>query len=50
MPKQIKIEEAFKMWATDFDYYTDVKQTAVSYPDYFHYKDRDLKYVQSWWQ
>lgn len=50
MPKQIKIEEAFKMWATDFDFYTDVKQTAVGYPDYLHYKDRDLKYVQSWWQ
>jgi hypothetical protein len=50
MPKQIKIEEAFKMWATDFDYYTDVKQTPVGYPDYLHYKDKDLKYVQSWWQ
>lgn len=50
MPKQIKIEEAFKMWATDFDYYTEVKQTPVGYPDYLHYKDKDLKYVQSWWQ
>lgn len=50
MPKQVKIEEAFKMWATDFDYYTDVKQTPVGYPDYLHYKDKDLKYVQSWWQ
>jgi len=50
MTKRIKIEEAFKMWATDFDYYTDVQQTTVGYPDYLHYKDMDQKYVQSWWK
>ena len=50
MTKRVKIEEAIKMWDSDFDYYTDVKQTAVGYPDYLHYKDQDQKYVQSWWK
>ncbi|MBF2709642.1 hypothetical protein [Flavobacterium soyangense] len=50
MTKRVKLEEALKMWDSDFDYYTDVKQTPVGYPDYLHYKDQDQKYVQSWWK
>jgi hypothetical protein len=50
MTKRIKIEEAIKMWDSDFDYYTDIKQTPVGYPDYLHYIDQDQKYVQSWWK
>lgn len=50
MSKRIKIEEAIKMWDSDFDYYTDVQQTPVGYPDYLHYIDKDQKYVQSWWK
>jgi capsule polysaccharide modification protein KpsS len=50
MEKQVPIADAFKDWATDFDYYTDIKLTQVGYPDYLHYKDQDQKYVQSWWQ
>jgi len=50
MAKQVKMEEAFKMWASDFDFYTDIKLTSVGYPDYLHYKEKDQKYVQSWWK
>lgn len=50
MTKRVKIEEAIKMWNTDFDYYTNIQQTPVGYPDYLHYKDKDQKYVQSWWK
>lgn len=50
MEKPIPIAEAFKEWMTDFDYYSDIKLTKVGYPDYLHYKDKDQKYVQSWWQ
>jgi len=50
MVKPIPIAEAFKEWMTDFDYYSDIKLTTVGYPDYLHYKDKDQKYVQSWWQ
>jgi hypothetical protein len=49
MAKPIPIADAFKEWASDFDYYTDIKVTQVGYPDYLHYKDKDQKYVQSWW-
>lgn len=49
LDKQIPIAEAFKMWATDFDYYDDITVTQYGYPDYLHYKDKDQKYVQSWW-
>jgi hypothetical protein len=50
MEKPVPIATAFKDWATDFDYYNDIKVTKVGYPDYLHYIDRDQKYVQSWWQ
>lgn len=49
MEKPMPIAAAFKEWASDFDYYTDIKITPVGYPDYLHYKDKDQKYVQSWW-
>lgn len=48
LEKPIPIEEAFKSWTSDFDYY-DIKLTPVGYPDYLHYVDKDQKYVQSWW-
>lgn len=50
MEKPIPIADAFKMWASDFDYYDDVQLKKVGYPDYLHYIDKDQKYVQSWWQ
>ena len=50
MEKPMPIAEAFKEWLSDFDYYNDIKVTKVGYPDYLHYKDKDQKYVQSWWQ
>lgn len=48
MDKPVKLEEAIKMWVSDFDFYDDIKITTVGYPDYLHYKDKDQKYVQSW--
>lgn len=50
MEKPVPIADALKDWVTDFDYYTDVKVNKVGYPDYLQYKDKDQKYVQSWWQ
>ncbi len=50
MAKPIGIDEAIKMWASDFEYYDDVKFTPVGYPDYLHYIDKDYKTVQSWWK
>ena len=50
MPKWIKIDEAFKMWKSDFDFYDSIKVTTVGYPDYLHYLDQDTKTVQSWWR
>ncbi len=50
MEKPVPIANALKDWVTDFDYYTDVKVNKVGYPDYLQYKDKDQKYVQSWWQ
>ena len=47
--KPIPIAAALKDWATDFDYYDSIKVVKVGYPDYLHYKDKDQKYVQSWW-
>jgi hypothetical protein len=49
MAKPVSIAEAFKMWNTDFDYYTDINLKTVGYPDYLAYKDKDTKVVQSWW-
>ena len=51
LDKPIPIADAFKDWATDFDYFDDVKQVKSpgSYPDYLHYKDKDEKTVMSWW-
>jgi hypothetical protein len=48
--KPMPVKDALKEWATDFDYYGDITVTKVGYPDYLHYKDKDQKYVQSWWQ
>jgi len=50
MKKEVPIAGALKDWATDFDFFNDIKVTTVGYPDYLHYKDKDQKYVQSWWQ
>ena len=47
--KPIAIKDAFKEWASDFDFYSDIKVATVGYPDYLHYKDKDQKIVQSWW-
>jgi len=49
MEKPIPIAAALKDWASDFDFYTDIKVSTVGYPDYLHYNDKDQKYVQSWW-
>jgi hypothetical protein len=49
MTKPIKIAEALKMWAADFDFYDSIKVKTVGYPDYLAYKDQDAKVVQSWW-
>ncbi len=49
MEKSIPIADAIKMWMTDFDFYTDVAQQVVGYPDYLHYKKDDGMTVQSWW-
>lgn len=50
MEKQIPIEDAFKLWTSDFDFYDDIKVEVVGYPDYLHYLDKDQRYVQSWWK
>jgi uncharacterized protein YacL (UPF0231 family) len=50
MEKEIPIEEAFKLWSSDFDFYDNITVTVVGYPDYLHYIDKDQKYVQSWWK
>ncbi len=50
MDKQIGIDEALKMWASDFDSFDSIKLVTVGYPDYLHYVDQDQKYVQSWWR
>ncbi len=50
MEKSIPIEEAYKLWSSDFDFYNDIKITTVGYPDYLHYLDKDQRYVQSWWK
>ncbi len=50
MDKPMPIAAALKDWATDFDYYSDIKVGKVGYPDYLNYKDKDQKVVQSWWQ
>jgi len=47
--KPIPIKGALQEWAADHDYYDSIKVTKVGYPDYLHYKDKDQKYVQSWW-
>ena len=49
MEKPMPIAAAIKEWASDFDYYTDIKMVKDGYPDYLHYKDGDQKVVQSWW-
>jgi hypothetical protein len=45
----IPIADAMKSWMTDFDYYDNIKQDEVGYPDYLHYKKKDAMIVQSWW-
>ena len=49
LPKPMPIKDALKEWASDHDFYSDITVTKVGYPDYLHYKDKDQKYVQSWW-
>src|SRR5688572_23984470 len=41
MEKQIPVAEALKLFATDFEYYKDIKLTPVGYPDFLHYDDKD---------
>ncbi len=50
MKKHIKLEEAIKMWDSDFDHFDNITLTPVGYPDYLHYIDKGQKYVQSWWK
>ena len=47
--KPFPIKDALNEWATDHDYYDSINVAKVGYPDYLHYKDKDQKYVQSWW-
>ena len=49
MKDNMPIGDAMKMWDTDFNFYDSIKVTTVGYPDYLHYKDKDQKWVQSWW-
>ena len=49
MDKFIPVAEAMKIFASDFEYYKDIKLTSVGYPDFLHYIDQDQQYVQSWW-
>ena len=49
MAKSMGKADIFKMWASDFDYYSDIKLKTVGNPDYLAYKDKDQKVVQSWW-
>jgi uncharacterized protein (TIGR02246 family) len=49
MKRAMPIDEAMKLWMTDFEVYDSVDQKQVGYPDYLHYKDQDSKTVQSWW-
>ncbi|CAN5307267.1 hypothetical protein BH09BAC2_BH09BAC2_05250 [soil metagenome] len=50
MKKPMPIADALKDWATDGNFYSDIKVTPIGYPDYLHYNDMDQKYVQSWWR
>lgn len=50
LDKPLPIKDALNEWATDHDFYDSIKVTKVGYPDYLHYKEKDQKYVQSWWQ
>ena len=47
--KPLPVKDVLKDWATDHDFYDSITVTKVGYPDYLHYKDKDQKYVQSWW-
>ena len=49
MYSTIKIDEALKMWSSDFDYYDDIKLKQFGYPDYLEYNKDNVKVVQSWW-
>ena len=50
LPKSISIQEAIKMWNSDFDYYDSITVTPVGYPDYLEYVKDGAKVVQSWWK
>ena len=51
LEKGVHMADAIKMWASDFDYFDNINQVYEpgTYPDYLHYKDKDLQVVQSWW-
>ena len=49
MQDPMKLQEAMKLFATDFDFYKDIKLTQQGYPDFLHYIDQDGQFVQSWW-
>jgi len=49
LEKPIPAKDAFKEWASDHDFYDSIKVAKVGYPDYLHYKDKDQRWVQSWW-
>ena len=50
MEKPIPIADAFKEWATDFDYYDSITVKPFGYPDYLAYEKENAKVVQSWWR
>lgn len=49
MKDPIPVKDAMKVFAADHDFYDSIKVTVYGYPDYLHYKDKDQKWVQSWW-
>jgi hypothetical protein len=49
LPAFIPIADAVKMWKSDFDKFSDIKQTPMGYPDFLHYTKENAMIVQSWW-
>ncbi|AVR45378.1 hypothetical protein C7S20_08905 [Christiangramia fulva] len=49
MEKFAPMNDAIERWTNDENYLTDISLEAVGYPDYLHYEQGDVEYVQSWW-
>lgn len=47
--KWMPMDDAIKMFMTDFQMYDSVRQDVVGYPDYLEYKKNNSMVVQSWW-